>query len=115
MVAGNHLVKFGVRVRSNRDENFETDNFNGNFSFGSRVTPLPSASCTGPSGALTGIQAYQQLVMGLANGQTVQNLINCGYGPTNYWVNASTAGNPTVRMNCFAADLYTEDDGRVRP
>ncbi len=115
MAAGKHFVKFGVRVRSNRDENFETANFNGNFSFGSRVTPPPSASCTGPSGALTGIQAYQQLVMGLANGQTVQNLINCGYGPTNYSVSASPAGNPTVRVNWFDAGLYAQDDWRVRP
>src|SRR5467141_1840325 len=115
MAAGKHFVKFGVRVRSNRDENFETANFNGNFSFGSRVTPPPSASCTGPSGALTGIQAYQQLVMGLANGQTVQNLINCGYGPTNYSVSASPAGNPTVRVNWFDAGFYAQDDWRVRP
>src|SRR5467141_4068441 len=37
MAAGKHFVKFGVRVRSNRDENFETAHFNGNFSFGTRV------------------------------------------------------------------------------
>jgi hypothetical protein len=115
MAAGKHFVKFGVRVRSNRDENFETANFIGNFSFGSRVTPAPSASCTGLNGALTGIQAYQQLVMGLANGQTVQSLIDCGYGPTNYSVSASPVGNPTVRVNWFDAGLYAQDDWRVRP
>ncbi|HKV64734.1 MAG TPA: carboxypeptidase regulatory-like domain-containing protein [Candidatus Acidoferrum sp.] len=115
MAAGKHFVKFGVRVRSNHDENFETANFNGNFSFGSRVTPPPSASCTGPNGALTGIQAYQQLVMGLANGQTVQSLINCGYGPTEYSVSVSPAGNPTVHVNWFDAGLYAQDDWRVRP
>jgi carboxypeptidase family protein len=115
MAAGKHFAKFGVRVRSNRDENFETANFNGNFSFGSRVTPAPSASCTGLNGALTGIQAYQQLVMGLANGQSVQSLINCGYGPTNYSVSASPVGNPTVRVNWFDAGLYAQDDWRVRP
>jgi len=53
--------------------------------------------------------------MGLANGQTVQNLINCGYGPTNYSVSASPAGNPTVRVNWFDAGLYAQDDWRVRP
>jgi len=115
MAAGKHFVKFGVRMRSNRDENFQTANFNGNFSFGSRVTPPPSVSCTGPNGTLSGVQAYQQLVMGLANGQSVQNLINCGYGPTNYSVSASPVGNPTVQVNWFDAGLYAQDDWRVRP
>ncbi len=115
MAAGKHFVKFGVRVRTNRDENFETANFNGAFSFGNRLTPPTSASCPGPSVQLTGVQAYQQLVMGLANGQSVQSLINCGYGPTNYSVSTSPVGNPTVRVNWFDAGLYAQDDWRVRP
>jgi Carboxypeptidase regulatory-like domain len=115
MALGKHFVKFGARLRANRDDNFETANFNGAFSFGTRQTPLPSASCSGASVQLTGIEAYQQLVMGLANGQSVQSLISCGYGPTNYSVSASPAGNPTVRVNWFDAGLYAQDDWRVRP
>jgi hypothetical protein len=115
MALGKHFVKFGARVRINRDENFETANFNGSFSFGTRQTPTPSASCPGPSVQLQGIQAYQQLVMGLANGQSVQTLINCGFGPTNYSVTDSPAGNPTVRVNWLDAGLYAQDDWRVRP
>src|SRR5258707_4632162 len=115
MALGKHFVKFGARVRENRDDNFETANFNGAFSFGTRQTPSPTASCTGPSVQLTGIQAYQQLVMGLANGQSVQSLINCGFGPTDYSVSASPVGNPIVRVNWFDAGLYAHDDWRVRP
>ena len=115
MALGKHFVKFGARVRENRDDNFETANFNGAFSFGTRQTPSPTASCTGPSVQLTGIQAYQQLVMGLANGQSVQSLINCGFGPTDYSVSASPVGNPIVRVNWFDAGLYAQDDWRVRP
>src|SRR5229473_2712296 len=115
MALGKHFVKFGARVRENRDDNFETANFNGAFSFGTRPTPSPTASCTGPSVQLTGIQAYQQLVMGLANGQSVQSLINCGFGPTDYSVSASPVGNPIVRVNWFDAGLYAQDDWRVRP
>ena len=113
--AGKHFVKFGARARANRNEDFATANFNGALSFGSRVTPPPAASCPGPSGQLTGIEAYQQLVMGLANGQSVQSLIACGYGPTDYSVSASPVGNPTVRVNWFDAGLYAQDDWRVRP
>jgi hypothetical protein len=115
MALGKHFVKFGARVRTNRDENFETANFNGAFSFGSRVIPPPSGSCTAPAGEYTAIQAYQQLVMGLANGQSVQSLINCGFGPTTYSVSASPVGSPTVRVNWFDAGLYAQDDWRVRP
>ncbi len=114
MALGKHFVKFGARLRENRDDNFQTANFNGAFSFGTRQTPVPTASCPGPSVQLTGIQAYQQLVTGLANGQSVQSLINCGFGPTDYSVSASPVGNPTVRVNWFDAGLYAQDDWRVR-
>ncbi len=114
MALGKHFVKFGARLRENRDDNFQTANFNGAFSFGSRQTPAPSSSCSGPSMQLTGIQAYQQLVMGLANGQSVQTLISCGFGPSEYSVSASPVGNPTVRVNWFDAGLYLQDDWRVR-
>jgi hypothetical protein len=115
MALGKHFVKFGAKLRENRDENFETANFNGAFSFGTRQTPAPSASCPSASVQFTGIQAYQQLAMGLANGQSVQTLIACGFGPTNYSVSASPVGNPTVRVSWFDAGLYAQDDWRVRP
>jgi len=115
MALGKHFVKFGARLRENRDDNFQTANFNGSFSFGTRQTPAPTVSCPGPSAQLTGIQAYQQLVMGLANGQSVQSLIACGFGPSDYSVSTSPVGNPAVRVNWFDAGLYAQDDWRVRP
>src|SRR5260370_14572003 len=115
MLLGKHFVKFGARLRANRDDNFQTANFNGSFSFGTRQTPAPTASCHGPSAQLTGIQAYQQLVMGFANGQSVQSLIACGFGPNDYSVRARHVGNPTVRVNWFDGGLYAQDDWRVRP
>jgi len=115
MALGKHFVKFGARLRENRDENFETANFNGVFSFGTRQTPAPSASCPGVSVQLSGIQAYQAVGDGFGNGQSIQTLIACGFGPTNYSVSASPVGNPTVRVSWFDAGLYAQDDWRVRP
>ncbi len=115
MALGKHFLKFGARLRANRDDNFQTANFNGAFTFGTRRTPAPTASCPGASIQLTGIQAYQQLVMGLANGQSLQNLISCGFGATVYSVSASPVGDPTVRVDWFDAGLYAQDDWRVRP
>src|SRR5439155_27379400 len=45
MAAGKHFVKFGARLRANRNENLETANFNGTFSFGTRQTLVPNALC----------------------------------------------------------------------
>jgi carboxypeptidase family protein len=115
MALGKHFVKFGAKLRASRYENFETANFSGTFSFGSRVIPSPTASCPAPGGPYTAIQAYQQLAMGLANGQSAQSLINCGFGPTEYSVNSSPVGNPTVRVSWFDAGLYAQDDFRIRP
>jgi hypothetical protein len=115
MNLGKHFVKFGARLRSNRDDNFTTANFNGTFVFGTRQTPAASASCTGTSAQFTGILAYQQLVMGLANGQSLQNLITCGFGPTEYSMSESPMGNPKVRVDWFDAGLYVQDDWRVLP
>ncbi len=117
MALGKHFVKFGARARTNRDENFETGNFNGMFSFGTRTIPAPGAFCpdTKSNVVLAGICAYQQFVMGLANGQSTQSLGSSGLGPTTYSVSASPVGNPTVRVNWFDAGLYAQDDFRVRP
>jgi Carboxypeptidase regulatory-like domain/TonB dependent receptor len=117
MAAGKHFVKFGVRVRSNRDENFQTANFNGSFSFGNRSVPTAAAYCpdTKSNVLLAGICAYQQFVMGLANGQSTQSLRNSGLGPTEYSISVSPVGNPTVRVNWLDAGLYAQDDWRVRP
>ena len=117
MAAGKHFVKFGARLRANRNENLETANFNGTFSFGTRQTLVPNALCpdTNSNVLLTGTCAYQQFVMGLANGQSSQSLSTRGLGPTNYSVSASPVGNPTVRVHWFDAGLYAQDDWRVRP
>jgi len=78
MAAGKHFVKFGVRVRSNRDENFETANFNGTFRSDPESLPPQAHPVRAQRGA-HGIQAYQQLVMGLANDRLFRSDY-CGYG-----------------------------------
>ncbi|MEQ1354703.1 MAG: carboxypeptidase regulatory-like domain-containing protein [Candidatus Acidiferrum sp.] len=46
MALGKHFLKFGARLRANRDASVETSGFNGNFTFGSRQDPTCAANAT---------------------------------------------------------------------
>ena len=123
MSLGKHFLKFGGRVRANRDSNESTANFNGKFTFGSR--PIPSGTgCMNAGTHLTGIQAFAMLQIGLANPppnvtpqQNLQMLIACGLGPTQYSITVTPTlnGSPLADVNWFDAGLYVQDDWRLRP
>jgi hypothetical protein len=123
MSLGKHFLKFGGRLRVNRDSNESNGNFNGEFNFGSRVTPA-GTGCANAGTQLTGIQAFTLLQTGLANPpanvspeQNLQMLIACGFGPSRYSITATPAlnGSPLVDVNWLDAGLYVQDDWRVRP
>ncbi len=79
MALGKHFLKFGARLRANRDTSVETSDFNGNFSFGSRQDPSCAGNGTqGSCPIISGLQAYQITQQGLANGLTFS--ANCGHG-----------------------------------
>jgi len=92
MSLGKHFVKFGVRVRVNRDVNESMSNFNGTFSFGS-------------------IQAYQITVQGLAQGLTMAQIIANGGGASQYSI---TTGTALANVTYFDAGPYFQDDWRLR-
>jgi hypothetical protein len=92
MSLGKHFVKFGVRVRVNRDVNESMSNFNGSFSFGS-------------------IQAYQITVQGLAQGLTMAQIIANGGGASQYSI---TTGTALANVTYFDAGPYFQDDWRLR-
>ena len=123
MSLGKHLLKFGGRLRANRDSNLSASNFNGKFTFGSRLTPT-GTGCANAGTLLTGIQAYSMLQMGLAAPpmnvtpeQNLQMLIACGFGPSQYSITATPTlnGSPLAGVSWFDAGLYVQDDFRVRP
>ena len=123
MSLGKHFLKFGGRLRANRDSNVSAANFNGKFTFGSRLTPT-GTGCANAGALLTGIQAYTMLQMGLANPpmsvtpeQNLQMLIACGFGPSQYSITATPTlnGSPLASVNWFDAGLYVQDDWRMRP
>jgi hypothetical protein len=118
---GKHFLKFGIRLRDFRDSNFANPNFNGAFLFGSRQNPVPG-SCppgvVGPCDVLTGLEAYQLTVQGLANGQSIASVIAAGGGASQYSITIPAPGvspNAVFTLNYFDLGPYVQDDFRIRP
>src|SRR5580700_4318829 len=108
MAEGKHFLKFGVRLRVNRDANETQSNFNGSFTFGSRQNPsCPANSTPETCPNITGIQAYQMTVQGLAQGTALAAIINAGGGASQYLVGT---GSAMADVTYFDAGLYAQDD-----
>ena len=112
MTLGKHFLKFGIRVRDNRDVNAALANFNGNFNFGLRQNPAclpnsPPSACP----KITGIQAYGLTLQGLAQGLTLPAIIAVGGGASQYSI---TTGTARAEVNYIDAGPYFQDDWRSR-
>jgi len=113
MALGKHFLKFGVRLRANRDANVATSNFNGNFTFGSRQNPACPANATPATCPfISGLQAYQIMEQGLAAGLRFPQIVAMGGGASQYSV---TAGSASADVTYFDAGLYVQDDFHLRP
>jgi hypothetical protein len=113
MALGKHFLKFGARLRANRDVSVETSDFNGNFTFGSRQDPSCAASGTPTTCPfISGLQAYQITQQGLANGLSFAQISAMGGGASQYSI---TTGSATADVTYFDAGLYVQDDFHFRP
>ncbi|MDR3751906.1 MAG: carboxypeptidase regulatory-like domain-containing protein [Terracidiphilus sp.] len=91
MTAGAHALKFGTRLRYNRDANSTTSGFNGTFSF-------------------TSVNAYVTMLNGLAAHQTFAQIAAAGGLPNklNY-----TTGTAAVLSSVFDGALFVQDDWKA--
>src|ERR1700719_3696626 len=113
MALGKHFLKFGVRLRVNRDSTVEPSNFNGDFTFGSRQNPgCPPNATPATCPFISGLQAYQITQQGLAAGLTFPQIAAMGGGASQYSV---TAGSGSADVTYFDAGLYVQDDFHLRP
>jgi hypothetical protein len=113
MALGKHFLKFGVRLRANRDANVQTSDFNGNFTFGSRQNPACAPNSTPATCPfISGLQAYQITQQGLAAGLSFPQIVAMGGGASQYSV---TAGSASADVTYFDAGLYVQDDFHLRP
>jgi hypothetical protein len=93
MSLGKHFLKFGARLRTTRDSNKSTSNFNGTFNF-------------------SGISAYQKTVQGLQQGMSIDQIIAAGGGASQYSI---STGSALADVTYFDAGLYFQDDFRLKP
>ena len=117
--AGKHAIKYGGRVRAATDDNFSNAKFNGMYVFGSRPNPGQTMPCAmlnpAPSGALTGIQAYQITVSCQAQSVPISTIIANGGGATSYSLNTNAQGAAQANVTWFDGALFLQDDWRLRP
>jgi carboxypeptidase family protein len=113
MSYGKHFLKFGARLRATRDSNDSLSGYNGNFNFGLRQDPTcPPNSRPETCPKITGIQAYQMTVQGLAQGMSLAQVIAAGGGASQYSI---TTGMALADVTYLDAGLYFQDDWRVKP
>jgi len=104
IVHGNHLIKFGGRLRALTDSNVSLTNFNGAFTFSTlaayetNVQPGPGPSC------------LSQLITALPKAPSSSALAACGASQFSI-----TTGQPLSAVTMVDAGLYAQDDWRIRP
>ncbi|MGA8150921.1 MAG: carboxypeptidase regulatory-like domain-containing protein [Terriglobales bacterium] len=103
VVRGNHLIKFGMRLRTTTDSNSANSNFNGVFTF--------------PS-----LTAYQTTEIGLQQGLTpAQSRAACELTSGNPTLDCGatqfslTTGQPLSQVTLVDTGLYGQDDWKIRP
>ena len=100
---GNHLIKFGMRLRATTDSNTSNSNFNGVFTF--------------PS-----LTAYQTTEVGIQNSSTpAQSRMACTLTSANPALDCGASqfslitGQPLSRVTLVDDGLYAQDDWKIRP
>lgn len=98
MTLGAHVVKFGIRVRSDLLEDYSARNFNGTFSFLGTST-------------MSSIQQYLMTVQLLNAGYSSQQVTAMGYGPSQYSV---SSGTPKISFWQSDFGPFVQDDWRLK-
>ncbi len=93
LTRGSHLVKFGVRLRTTREADFNDSNFNGMFVFQS-------------------LNAYSATLLGLQQNLAWPQIFANGGGAFQYVV---AGGTPLLRISQTDVAPYIQDDWRILP
>jgi hypothetical protein len=117
LIHGNHILKFGGRVRATRDTNSTTSGFNGTFTFSSlngvpKGNPDTPQSCptdltttTNPNPACPISFVYASLQIPPQTGGGIPYATQLTY----------TTGVPAASVNYWDFEPYIQDDWRMKP
>jgi Carboxypeptidase regulatory-like domain len=108
---GAHFIKFGARLRFDRDANDATSNYNGYYTFSQ--ANCPATGCPTPGETIVpALQVYQITENLFSQGYTPAQIQALGYGPEQFTV---TTGTPSVKRILTDVGLYAQDDWKIKP
>src|ERR1035437_9231977 len=118
MVHGAHAWRFGIRLRGQTDDSVSPQNFNGAFTFGGGLAPVPNAQnqpVLDASGQpllapITSIERYRRTL--LFQNLAPTQIRALGGGATQFSINAGTA---ELAVRQVDAGIFAGDEWRVRP
>jgi len=119
LIHGNHILKFGGRVRATRDNSSSTGGFNGSFTFSS-LAGQPSGNPDTPQSCPTNLQTNPNpnpacpISLAYALGQLQKPTGNGGL-PAYATQLTYTTGLPATSVTYWDFEPYVQDDWRVRP
>ena len=115
VIHGNHMTKFGARIRTLRLANYSTSSFNGTFTFsslGSSTEDTTDLNCHS-AGSPNPLPATTPCPVSYYYAQRQLALQN---GGNTYATQLSIAtGIPNFGLRTYDAGLYAQDDWRMRP
>lgn len=105
LIHGNHMLKFGARVRATQDTSVTNAGFNGTFRFSSLNDPtdVPGNNCT--------VGGTSPCPISLAYAEQQWNIGGIPYATQLTY----TTGLPTAQVKYYDAGLYVQDDWKLRP
>ena len=113
---GNHVTKFGIRIRATSLDDYSLQGFNGQFTFsGGQVSPIGADGLPilgAPLQQVSSIQQYSTLQQLQAANVPFSTIQAAGYGPSRYTINQ---GKPDVSLNQLDFGPFVQDDWRVKP
>ncbi len=104
LTEGNHTMKFGINLRTYREREQMTQNFNGTYIFGGGSAPVLDANGNAVPGSttiITGLQQYRRAQLGQPGGAA-----------TAY---TGVTGSPEIDFTQTRASFFAQDEWKLRP
>jgi len=125
ILANNHSIRFGGRLRGVRLKSVFQNNFGGTFIFSGGRAPLilfdsnnlivrdqNGNPVPGPVTTITSIERYRRTVLLQSQGFTPPQVSALGGGATQFTING---GNPNALVHQFDVSGFAQDEWRLRP
>ncbi|HVW11513.1 MAG TPA: carboxypeptidase regulatory-like domain-containing protein [Bryobacteraceae bacterium] len=115
IVHGTHLIRFGMRLRRQLDDNYSPANFNGTFTFAGGLAPALDAAddpLPGDLVEITSIEQYRRTLLFQSRGYTPAEIAALGGGASQFTI---STGQPELNVGRTDIGLSYADDWRLRP